>query len=226
MYFRVVLGRDTEHHPRGLDGVKGCGGKDVEGCTPVYEDTPQLHIANGGGNHHRDLSSPGNARRVVGLVEGEGNLRPPRPPRRLMGRGRGQKLSLHGLEASARSMSARSPIDGGDGGLLLGLTSPVAGGSRRGLALTALLPLLLLPLPRPLSQTFDRAAVREVVEGGVVHGTPLAGRALPAGSAGLLLFVARRPPLSGGPRSALDGEDVTLVVGMGRPLFPPPVSPP
>src|SRR5512136_3110470 len=216
------LGR-PEHHPQGLDGVKGSGGKDVEGCTPVYEDTPQLHIADGGGNHHRDLSSPGNARRVVGLVEGEGNLRPPRPPRRLIGRGRGQKLSLHGLEAPARSVSARSPIDGGDGGprllepqvivaivdvlgggLLLGLTSPVAGGSRRGLALTALLPPLLLPLPRPLSQTFDRAAVREVVEGGVVHGTPLAGRALPAGSAGLL-FVARRPPLSGGPRSALDG---------------------
>ena len=30
--------------------------------------------------------------------------------------GRGQKLSLHGLEAPARNVSTRSPIDSGNGG--------------------------------------------------------------------------------------------------------------
>jgi hypothetical protein len=108
------LGR-PEHHPRGLYGVKGRGGKDVEGRSPIYEDTPQLHVANGGGNHHRNLPSPGNARWVVGLVEGEGNLRPPRPTRRLMGRGRGQKLSLHGLKAAAGGVSVRPSVERGDG---------------------------------------------------------------------------------------------------------------
>jgi hypothetical protein len=112
-----------------------------------------------------------------------------------------------------------------DRGLFLGLTLPGVGRGRWGFLLPASLFPLLLVFFDAFGQILDRAAIGEVVVGGVVHGAPFVRRTPPAGGAGVLLLATCSLPLALGPRNTFGGKDMAFVVGAGRPLLSPLLPP-